>query len=104
MSVQGISDSQNYSNFDNLPKQSAERPQQKSEIVTMSMDKVDSEIAGLKAKGLAIAKSINSYDDEDTRLHLEQQLSQIQNELRHKDNDIYRRQNAQISMGINIEA
>ena len=76
----------------------------KTQTVTMSTDRVDNEIETLKSKGLAIAKSINSYDDEETRILKRDQLKQIQDELRRKDNDIYRRQNSDISLGVDVEA
>ena len=104
MTIQGVGNSQNYYSSDNVPKKISEKPPQNSETVTMSTDKVDNEIESLKSKGLALAKSINAYDDEETRLNLENQLKQIQNELRQKDNDIYRRQNAEISLGLDITA
>ena len=106
MAIQGVGNSQNYFASENVPKRAAEStPQPKTETTVISTDRVDSDIASLKSKGLALASSINRYDDEDTRLHLEQQLTQIQNELRQKDNDIYRRQNSQaITLGVDVEA
>ena len=105
MAIQSVGHSQNYFEPESMPKRAPEKPQPKSETVTISTDRVDSEIESLKTKGLSLAKSINNYDDEETRLHLEQQLAQVQNELRQKDNEIYRRQNSQvISMGVDVEA
>ena len=105
MAIQSIKDSQNYFKSENMPRVRAkENSSQRAESVTISTDKVDSEIDSLKAKGLALAKSINNYDDEDTRLQLKDQLKQIQDELRRKDNDIYRRQHADISLGVDVMA
>ncbi len=116
MAIQGVGNSQNYfapddspslrrhSNLTDSPTNRPQVAEPEKQIVTMSTDKVDNEIETLKSKGLALAKSINGYDDEETRLHLEEELKQIQNELRQKDNDIYRRQNAQISLSVDISA
>ena len=76
----------------------------KSNEVTMSTDKVDREIKTLQSKGLQLAKSINASDDEEIRLNLEEQLAQVQDELRRKNNDSYRRQNAEISLGVDVYA
>lgn len=117
MAIQGISSSQNYFTPDDLsnvhkPEKSVEAPapvrqespKPKTQTVTMSTDRVDAEIKSLQSKGLNIAKAINASDDEDTRLSLEEQLRQIQNELRNKNNDAYRRQNADISLGVDVVA
>ena len=105
MAIQSIKSSQNYFAPENVSKsRKNENLPQKTETTIISTDRVDNEIESLKAKGLALAKSINNYDDEDTRLHLQDQLKQIQEELRRKDNEIYRRQNSDISLGIDIVA
>ena len=107
MAIEAVGSSQNYFSPENVPKRISEsppQPQPKSETVTMSTDRVDREIESLKSKGLALAKSINRYDDEETRLNLEEQLKQIQSELSRKDNDIYRRQKADISLGVDVMA
>ena len=103
MAIQSISNSLNYFMPENIPKaQASGTSSPKAETTVMSTDRVDGEIESLRSKGLALAKSINSYDDEDTRLNLEEQLKQIQDELRRKDNDIYRRQHADISLGTDV--
>lgn len=105
MAIEAVGSSQNYFSPENVPKRISESPPQpKSETVTMSTDRVDREIESLKSKGLALAKSINRYDDEETRLNLEEQLKQIHSELSRKDNDIYRRQKADISLGVDVMA
>ena len=97
MAIQGVGNSQNFYIADNSTRKIVKSPP-KSENV--SIEKSTGEIETLKSKGLALAKSINRYDDEDTRLNLQRQLREIQNEIKLRDNDIYLRRNATTSLGV----
>lgn len=68
-----------------LPKKSATKA---------STDKVDAEIRVLKNKKAQLEQKISS---EPNSADLQRQLAQIENELRQKDNDTYRRQNTYFS-------
>ncbi len=75
------------------------------EICVASTDRVDGEIAMLKAKEAQLASKLGSMDKESAEYGaLEQELSQVENELSRKDNDTYRRQNTDFSSGVDIDA
>ena len=97
-------ESQNYQNYNDIPKR-IEKPSDNEPIeeksktkTTISTDEVDSEIEELKSKRLELKKSLQlSYDE-----NLQKQLNQIENELKLKDNDEYRKQHSKIISGIDI--
>ncbi len=65
---------------------------------TANTDKVDREIENLKEKKEQLEQQIRSAFGDDKKVkELENKLESIKNELRQKDNDAYRRQNASIS-------
>ena len=71
-------------------------PESRTETTTINTDKVDQELRMLKEKREQMEKQLASASPEAAGA-LERQLSQIENELRQKDNDTYRRQNAVVS-------
>lgn len=68
------------------------------ESCTANTDKVDREIKKLKEKKQELEQQIRSAsgDEEKTR-ELEKKLAQVEQELKRKDNDTYRRQNTVFS-------
>lgn len=81
-----------------MPKQEKESlPDAKSEMTcTVNTDTVDGEIKSLKEKKAQIEQQIiKAEDNTEQQYKLERQLQQIENELRAKDNDSYRRQHAE---------
>ena len=95
---------QNYQNYNDIPKKiekssENESVEEKSKTkTTISTDEVDSEIKELKSKRLELKKSLQlSYDE-----NLQKKLNQIENELKLKDNDEYRKQHSKIISGIDI--
>ncbi|MCI8598148.1 MAG: hypothetical protein HFJ10_06875 [Lachnospiraceae bacterium] len=71
--------------------------EEKAETCTVNTDKVDREIEKLKKKQAELKRQLNSETDERKIGDLEQELARVENELRQKDNDTYRRQHAQYS-------
>ena len=71
--------------------------------MTISTDKVDEEIAGLKVKRDMFAMSLRGMSEEDSR-RSQQELQRIEDELRQKDNEGYRRQNAEVRQGVDVMA
>ncbi len=68
------------------------------EEVTVSTDKVDAEIKKLKEKKAKLEQEIARAQDDPEKLEkLQKQLDQVENELRVKDTDSYRRQHMQIT-------
>jgi len=68
----------------------------KEESCTVNTDKVDREIKRLKEKRDCLEREISMAEDEpDKRAELEKQLAQVENELRIKDNDAYRKQHSE---------
>lgn len=68
------------------------------EEVTASTDKVDAEIKKLKEKKAKLEQEIARAQDDPEKLEkLQKQLDQVENELRVKDTDSYRRQHMQIT-------
>ena len=82
------------------PKEAAPakgEPGRKAETCTTNTDKVDREIEKLKEERDQLEQQIRTTKDPDKAEDLKRQLAQLENELRQKDNDAYRRQNAVIS-------
>lgn len=74
-----------------------ENSAQKAEKCTGNTDKVDREIRKLKEKKKELEQQINLENDEKKKKQLEAKLSQVERELRQKDNDAYRRQHTVFS-------
>ncbi len=72
-------------------------PGKKSERCTGSTDKVDREIERLKKKREELERQIGTETDEAKLKDLKRKLSQVEEELRRKDNDTYRRQHTVFS-------
>ncbi len=66
----------------------------KAESCTCDTDKVDREIEKLKKKREELESRISSETDGVKIRELEKELARVENELRQKDNDAYRRQHA----------
>ena len=66
----------------------------KGETWECNTDKVDREIEKLKKKQQELEQRLNSETDEAKIKDLEHQLAQVEQELKQKDSDTYRRQNA----------
>lgn len=78
--------------------QGAKGPERKKdEVWEGNTDKVDQEIKKLKKKRQELEQRLNTETDEAKIKGLELQLSQVERELRQKDNDAYRRQHAQVT-------
>lgn len=73
-------------------------PDNKEETVTANTDKVEAEIRKLKEKLEALKQQLaRAKDNPDEQKKLESQIAQVENELRIKDTDTYRRQHTQFS-------
>ena len=73
----------------------------KKELTKAATDKADAEIKQLKVKKAQLEQKISSAQNPDA--DLQKQLAQIENELRQKDNDAWRRQHTKFSnVDINI--
>ena len=81
---------------DGAPKIEFDRPEEAEETTT-NTDAVDREIQALKRKREQLEQQLNAAADPAEARRLEQQLAKTESELRQKDNDAYRRQNAVIS-------
>ncbi len=77
------------------PKKSA--PDKKAESCTTDTDKVDREIKKIKEEAKKLKQQIRSSSDPQKAEDLKKRLSRVENELRQKDNDAYRRQHAVVS-------
>ncbi len=64
---------------------------------TVSTDRVDREIEALRRTREELKQRLGSETDADRIRELEKKLSQVERELRQKDNDAYRRQHAAFS-------
>ena len=84
------------------PAPAPKKDSSSEEVTVASTDKVDAEIERLKAKEAQLLQKISSTQNPDA--DLQRQLAQIENELRLKDNDTYRRQHTEFSTGIDIKA
>lgn len=72
----------------------------KSETLTTDTDKVDAEIRRLRNRQSELKQQVNqAANDPERQAELQKKLNQAENELRAKDNDAYRRQNAQYTEG-----
>lgn len=69
----------------------------KEERCVGNTDKVDREIEKLKKKRRELEQRLSTETDEAKIKNLERQLAQVDQELRQKDNDAYRRQHAQVT-------
>ena len=74
----------------------------KTNVTVAKTDKVDAEIRLLKNKKLKLEQQISTSANQNA--DLQKQLAQIENELRQKDNDTYRKAHAHFSNGIDIMA
>lgn len=72
---------------------------QKANTLTTNTDKVDAEIRQLRNKQSKLQQQVNQTADPDRKAELQKKLNQAESELRTKDNDSYRRQNAQYTEG-----
>lgn len=73
-------------------------PEKEEETVTGNTDKVDAEIRKLKEKLKSLQQQLaRAQDDPQEQAKLEKEISQVENELRTKDTDAYRRQHTQFS-------
>lgn len=112
--VQSISHQQSYHSARPAPSpkpettsstdDSLQSPIKAEEVCVASTNKVDEEISRLKARETQISQKLGATSDPAQRAFLEQELAQIENEIRQKDNDTYRRQNTEFSSGIDIQA
>lgn len=66
----------------------------KGEVWECNTDKVDQEIEKLKKKQQELEQRLNTETDEAKIKDLERQLAHVEQELKQKDSDTYRRQNA----------
>lgn len=96
MDISGVN-SNNYQ-----PVEVPKKARQSEEITTASTDEVDSEIENLKNQQKKLSRQIQNNPSK--RAEFERQLAQIEEELRQKDNDTYRRQHTRFSSTIDIDA
>lgn len=79
----------------NIP---SDNPDDNSEKCTTNTDKVDKEIKKLKEEKKQLEQQIKmASQDEEKVKELEKKLYHVESELSQKDNDTYRRQNAEVS-------
>lgn len=71
-----------------------EEKKNKDEVWECSTDRVDREIEALKKKQQALEQRLSTETDEAEIKDLERRLARAEQELKQKDNDTYRRQNA----------
>lgn len=69
----------------------------KAESCTTNTDKVDDEIERLKKEREQLEQQLRSSADPGKAQELEKRLAGVENELRQKDNDAYRRQHASVT-------
>ena len=72
-------------------------PERKTERCTCDTGRVDREIERLKRKREELSRQLNAETDGGKIRELERKLAQVEDELRQKDNDAYRRQHAEFS-------
>ena len=96
MDISGVN-SNNYQ-----PVEVPKKARQSEEITIASTDEVDSEIENLKNQQKKLSQKIKNNPAK--RAELQQQLAKIEDELRQKDNDTYRRQHTRFSSTIDIDA
>lgn len=76
---------------------SKDEPATKAEKCTTNTDNVDKEIEKLKMKKQQLEQQVNAVAGDENRMkELKQRLNQVEIELNQKDNDTYRRQQAEI--------
>ena len=85
---------------ENTPEETPDKKQ--ADVVTISTDKVDGELSALRNKKAQLTQSLRGAGGTDS--DLQKELAQVENELREKDNDAYRRQNADVRQGVDIQA
>ena len=78
------------------PKQPESAPEADA-LCTSNTDAVDRTIEQLKRKQEELSQRLNTETDEARRKDLERQLAQVEQELKQKDNETYRRQHTQFS-------
>lgn len=66
----------------------------KEEKCTVDTDRVDREIEGLKKEKAALEQRLRAEEDSKRARDLKQELARVEDELRQKDNDAYRKQHA----------
>lgn len=79
------------------PDGSHEKRPGEPEKCTCDTGKVDREIERLRKKQAELERQLGTETDEARIRELERQLSQVEQELRQKDNDTYRRRHAEFS-------
>ena len=79
------------------PRYDRYEPERKEEICTTDTGKVDREIEKLREKKTRLSRQIQMTDDPQKKEELKRQLAKAEQELKQKDNDTYRRQNAEVT-------
>lgn len=80
------------------PEKEKSAPESKAETTTCNTDDVDREIEGLRKDAEALEQQLRAAADKPEEAEkLERELARVQQELRQKDNDGYRRQHADFS-------
>lgn len=80
------------------PRNAENAPEKAPETTTGNTDKVEREIRKLKEKLESLKQQLaRAQDNPEEQAKLEKQIAQVENELRAKDTDSYRRQNTQFS-------
>lgn len=88
-------------NFYQSPPKTQPQPKNDADEVTIaSTDRVDAELERLRNKKSQLEQKISSNDSPNA--DLQRQLAQIEDELRQKDNDTYRREHTDFSTGVDI--
>lgn len=80
------------------PEAAGKAPEKEPETVTGNTDKVDREIRKLKEKLASLKQQLaRAADNPEEQKKLEKEISSLENELRTKDTDAYRRQHTDFS-------
>lgn len=110
MGIQGIQLQSLQQGYDSSQHSSASKPDKAEnepdkavEVCIASTDKVDGEIARLKEKEARLSQRLNLSGESAGQEEMEKELAQVEDELRQKDNDAYRRQNAEFSSGVDVK-
>ena len=82
------------------PREQSDEKQ--GDVVTISTDKVDGELSALRNKKAQLAQSLRGTGGTDA--DMQKELAKVENEPREKDNDAYRRQNADVRQRVDIQA
>lgn len=77
--------------------QGQDGPARKEGTATVNTDRVDQQIRKLKGKKKQLEQQVRAAAGTDREEELRKRLAQIRIELQQKDNDAYRRQNADVS-------